>query len=298
MASLSNKVLITGINGFTGIYLKKYLENKGFEVFGISNHLENENSKILKCDITNKEEVFKVFSAIQPNYIFHFAAISFVQHHNIHEIYNSNVIGTQNILDACSACEEPIKKIILASSASVYGNITDAILSENSCPNPVNHYGISKLAMEHLAKTYFQKLPIIITRPFNYTAPGHGEQFVVPKIAKAFNTKEKVLELGNLNVFREYNSIDFVCEVYFKLMNSKAKSEIVNIASGTTHSLQEIISLFEKESKHSLKIQINPAFVRKNEIKKLAGDVTKLNKMIDLSFKHSIDDVIKSFLNK
>jgi len=298
MASLSNKVLITGINGFTGIYLKKYLENKDFEVFGISNHLENENSKILKCDITNKEEVFKVFSAIQPNYIFHFAAISFVQHHNIHEIYNSNVIGTQNILDACSACEEPIKKIILASSASVYGNITDAILSENSCPNPVNHYGISKLAMEHLAKTYFQKLPIIITRPFNYTAPGHGEQFVVPKIAKAFNTKEKVLELGNLNVFREYNSIDFVCEVYFKLMNSKAKSEIVNIASGTTHSLQEIISLFEKESKHSLKIQINPAFVRKNEIKKLAGDVTKLNKMIDLSFKHSINDVIKSFLNK
>ena len=296
MASLSNKVLITGINGFTGEYLKNYLEESNYEVYGISNQLNNENSKIFKCDITNKEEVFKVIKKIQPNYVFHLAAISFVQHSNIEEIYSINVIGTQNVLDACLEVKNSIKKIIVASSASVYGNKSESILSENNCPSPINHYGISKLAMEHVAKTYFQKLPIIITRPFNYTAPGHGEQFVIPKIAKAFNNKEKILELGNLDVYREYNSINFVCEVYYKLMISKSNSEIVNIASGKTHSLKEIISLFEKESKHSLKIKVNPQFVRKNEIEKLAGDITKLNEMIDFSSKYSINDVVKSFI--
>jgi GDP-6-deoxy-D-talose 4-dehydrogenase len=298
MDSLSKKVLITGINGFTGDYLKKYLEGNNYEVFGISNLPSDNKANVFKCDITDKEEVVTILKKIKPNYVVHLAAISFVQHSNVEEIYKINVIGTQNVLEACLEIKESIKKIVLASSASVYGNCPESILSENFCPNPINHYGISKLAMEHMSKTYFQKLPIIITRPFNYTAPGHGEQFVIPKIAKAFVNREKTLELGNLNVFREYNSIHFVCDVYFKLMKSNATSEIVNIASGNTHSLKEILCLFEKESNHSLEIKINPQFVRNNEIERLAGDTTKLKELIDLSCNSSINEVIRSFINK
>lgn len=298
MDSLFNKILITGINGFTGKYLKKYLEEKGYEVFGISNQLEKVNPKIIKCEITNKEETLKVIKSIQPNFVIHLAAISFVEHGNIEEIYNINVIGTQNILEACLESKMNLKKVILASSASVYGNQTKEILDENMCPSPVNHYGISKLAMEHLAKTYYPKLPIIITRPFNYTAPGHGEEFVIPKIAKAFNNKEKTLELGNLNVFREYNSINFVCDVYHKLMESKTSSEIVNIASGQAYSLEQIISLFKKETNHQIEIKINPLFVRNNEIVRLTGSVEKISTIIDLPFNYSINDVVNSFIRK
>jgi len=150
--------------------------------------------------------------------------------------------------------------------------------------------------MEFLAKTYFDKLPILITRPFNYTAPGHGEMFVIPKIAHAFKTKQKELELGNLEVYREYNTVNYVCEVYLKLMQSEATSEIVNIASGLTHSLNEIISLFEKESNHTILIKSNPLFIRKNETFRLAGDIKKLSTLIDLPKNNSIKDVITSFL--
>ncbi len=292
----SNRVLITGINGFTGKYLNKYFTENNYIVFGISNQLAENERNIFQCDITNKTELTTLLNKIQPNYILHLAAISFVQHSDIEEIYKVNVIGTQNLLEASLEIKEHLKKIVIASSATVYGNQNSTVLNENLCPNPVNHYGISKLSMEFVTKTYFQKLPIIITRPFNYTAPGHGEQFVIPKIAKAFFNKQENLELGNLNVYREYNSINFVCDVYYKLMLSNTTSEIVNIASGITHSLGEIISLFEKATNHKLTIKINPDFVRKDEIERLAGDTKKLNKIIGTSSNYTIDDVINSFV--
>jgi nucleoside-diphosphate-sugar epimerase len=293
---LHSKILITGINGFTGKYLMKYLQEKRYDVYGISNNITENDSNILQCSIIDKEELIAVVKKIKPNYIIHLAAISFVQHKDIEEIYNVNVIGTQNLLDASLEIKENLKKIIIASSATVYGNQESTVLSENSCPNPVNHYGISKLSMEFITKTYFNKLPIIITRPFNYTAPGHGEQFVIPKIAKAFINKEANLELGNLNVYREYNSVNFVCDIYYRLMKSETISEIVNIASGKTYSLNEIISLFEEKTNHKPAIKINPNFVRKDEIERLAGDTKKLHEIIGTTSNYSIDDVIKSFL--
>ena len=257
MDSLSNKVLITGSNGFTGEYLKKHLEKNGYVVFGLSNTISNPSNNIIRCDINDSEELKKVIVDVKPNYIFHLAAISFVQHQNAAEIYNVNVIGTQNLLEGCLPIKNQIKKIILASSATVYGNQTETVLDELLLPNPINHYGISKLAMELIAKNYFNDLPILITRPFNYTAPGHGEQFVVPKIAKVFVNKEPTLELGNINVYREYNSIDYVVDIYFQLMKSSFSSEIVNIASGKTHSLKEIIATFSAKMAHNPDLQIN-----------------------------------------
>jgi GDP-6-deoxy-D-talose 4-dehydrogenase len=298
MDSHSKIVLITGINGFTGKYLNKYLSDKNYTVYGISNQKEHCNSFIFHCDISNSKKLKEVINQIKPNYIFHLAAISFVQHENIAEIYKTNILGTQNLLNACLDIKNYLKKIVLASSASVYGQQNVNILSEDLCPNPNNHYALSKYAMEQVAKTYFSELSIIITRPFNYTAPGHGEQFVIPKIAKAFKNKESQLKLGNLDVFREYNSIEYVCNIYYQLMMSKLSSDIVNIASEKEHSLNEIIKLFTEKSKHNIKIQVDSDFIRKNEVKSLKGSTKKLFSIVEKSTmkSNSIENVIESFL--
>lgn len=293
----SNKVLITGINGFTGKYLKKYLTDQQFQIFGISNFLDNQDDHIFKCDINNKVELTQIIQKIQPDYIIHLAAISFVQHVNVEEMYKVNVLGTQNLLDACLSIKSKIKKIILASSATVYGNQNTEVLHEELTPNPNNHYGISKWAMEQVAKNYFQDLPIIITRPFNYTAPGQEKHFIIPKIAQAFTEKRPIIELGNIDVYREYNSIEFVCDCYYQLLIIEQKSEIVNICSGKTYSIREILQIFEEKTDHFIDVKINPELVRKNEIFKLSGDPKKLNSIINDYKNNFLEDIVNDFIN-
>lgn len=268
------RVLITGIDSFTGRHLSSYLSKRGYEVFGTS--LQIENANIHKCDITVKEEIEKVLKEIKPDFIIHLAGISFVAHQKVEDFYRVNTLGTQNLLESV----QKAKKVVTASSAAVYGIQSNEVLSEDLCPNPNNHYAISKYGMEQITKTYFDKLPIVITRPFNYTGLCQSEIFLIPKIVKHYKEKKRVIELGNLDVIREFNDIGFVCEAYKRLLESEVHSEIVNIASLRGIKLLDVIEMMNKIAGYEIKINVNPRFVRKNEIKKLIGSKKKLVSLI------------------
>ena len=90
------------------------------------------------------------------------------------------MMGTINLLDALCALPICPSKVVLASSANVYGNCAVSPIKEDQPPAPVNHYAMSKLAMEHMARTFASRLPIVITRPFNYTGPGQRSNFLIP----------------------------------------------------------------------------------------------------------------------
>ena len=267
---MKDKLLIFGIDSFTGFHLKNFLKNR-FDIYGTS--IDN---KYIKCDITKKDEILKVLTKIKPDYIINLSAISFVGSLDKEAFYKVNTIGSLNILDAILELNLKLKKIILVSSATVYGNQNVEILDESLCPKPANHYGASKYAMETLARNYFDKLPIIITRPFNYTGVGQAEHFLIPKIVKHFKEKKESIELGNLDVSREFNSIDYVVKIYFKLLLSNAKSLVVNISSGKPIKLLDVIDMMQEIANYKIKIKINPKYVRENEIKSLAGSTDKL----------------------
>ena len=168
---MNKKVLITGIDGFTGPYIEKVLVDKGYTVYGTVRG-NNTFEYRIACDITDPSQVAAVMERIQPACMIHLAAVSFVPHGNPIDFYNVNVIGTENILKAVERYCPGIKKLVIASSANVYGNAGDQPVNEERCPAPLNHYAASKLAMEHLARTFFDRLPVFITRPFNYTGMG------------------------------------------------------------------------------------------------------------------------------
>ncbi|MCK7491693.1 MAG: GDP-mannose 4,6-dehydratase [Comamonadaceae bacterium] len=88
----------------------------------------------------------------------------------------------RNLLQAIAEAAPGVRKVLLASSANVYGNTDADPIGEDVPPAPVNHYACSKLAMEFIARTWFDRLPIVITRPFNYTGPGQTEAFLIPKL--------------------------------------------------------------------------------------------------------------------
>lgn len=290
------KVLITGIDSFTGVHLTSYLEKSGYDVYGTS--LSKSDVKKYKCDITKKEDILKTLDEVKPDFLIHLSGISYAAHGNNEDFYRVNTIGTTNILDAYLELNLSSRKIIIASSATIYGNIGMEILDESLCPKPANHYGASKYAMECLVRGYFNKLPIIITRPFNYTGKGQSENFLIPKIIKHFKEKKDVIELGNLNVSREFNDIEYVCEVYKRLLECENISEVVNICTGRGIKLLDVIEDMNKISGYEIKVEVNPAFVRKDEIKSLTGSNKRLLNIIgdvkQKDFKDTLRDMIEA----
>ena len=284
------RVLITGIDGFTGIHLSRYLKSE-YEVFGTS--LKKEEKNIFKCDITNKEEIKKVLDKVKPDYVIHLAGISFVGHSNYEDFYKVNVIGTQNLLESI----KDVKKVIIASSATVYGKQNREILSEDLSPNPLNHYAISKFGVEQISRTFFDKFDIIITRPFNYTGLYQSTSFLVPKIVSHFKDKKSVIKLGNLDVIREINSIDFVCEVYKRLLESDAKNIAVNIASKREVYLKDIIKIMNEIAGYEIKVIQDKNLIRRNEPKKLIGDNNLLFSLIGEVENKSLREILEEMYN-
>ncbi|ARM33833.1 NAD-dependent epimerase/dehydratase family protein [Legionella longbeachae] len=263
-----NRILVTGLHGFTGRYIKIALEENGYEVIG------------LKSNLTHKDELIKEVEKMQPEGVIHLAAIAFVGHENINAFYEVNLIGTRNLLEALSLKAPNIKSILLASSANVYGNQTEGLLNESTAPNPANDYAVSKFAMEKMACLWKDKLPIFIVRPFNYTGVGQNPSYVIPKIVSHFIQKREFIELGNIDVSREFNDVRMVAKLYVKLLELMPLNKAINICSGRAYSLQDILSLCEKISEHRLRVEINPAYVRKNEVRFLAGDNSLLNTIV------------------
>jgi GDP-6-deoxy-D-talose 4-dehydrogenase len=258
------RLLLTGAEGFTGRHLTVVAQAAGYEVVG------------LKSDLTDATAVAAEVAAAAPTHVVHLAAISAVTHADENAFYQVNLFGTLNLLKALVALPVAPAKVLLASSANVYGNQEGAAIAETVCPKPVNHYAMSKLAMEHMAATFADRLPIVITRPFNYTGVGHDLRFVMPKIADHFVRKAPVIELGNLDVYREYNDVRHVCDVYLKLLDAGVAGEIYNVCSGHAVSLRKVLTRLTEMSGWQPEVRVNQAFVRANEIHTLAGNPEKL----------------------
>jgi len=292
LAYRSKKVLITGIDGFTGVYLEDLLIKAGYDVYGLA-YPKSNRGKHLVCNVANLQEVVTVFQSVRPDYVVHLAGISFVPYSNVKQIYDINFFGSLNILDALLKSNLTPDKIVLASSANVYGNPAVEVIDETLCPIPVNHYATSKLAMEYMARTYFEKLNILITRPFNYTGVGQNGQFLIPKIIKHFREKQSEIELGNLDVVRDFSDVRFVALAYKKLMECTETSQIVNICSGSGISLMEIISRMNALAGYEITTKINPVFMRKNELKTLIGSNDKLISLIHERNSISFEDTLR-----
>lgn len=276
------KVLIIGSRGFTGRYLSDSLAAQGHAVYGLiqADDKKPANKYEYTADITQYDEILAVLDALKPDYIIHLAAISFVAHQHLEEMYKVNLFGTLNILQALVELKLSPKKILIASSANIYGNSSVEVVDENCCPLPVNHYANSKLAMENMVRTYFDKLPVLIARPFNYTGVGQRENFLVPKIIAHYQRAERRIELGNLDVIRDFSDVRFVVKAYQQLLTIKGDSMVVNVCSGVGYSIRAILDFMDTLAGYQMEVSVNPQLVRANEVKKLIGSNKLLFELI------------------
>ena len=289
-----DRVLITGSNGFTGRYVCESFAARGYDVVGLVN--SNPDSCQFKCDLTDAQAVQRAIAQVQPVGVIHLAAQSFVGHADEHSFYDINLFGTLNLLDALEQVGKPLHKVVIASSANVYGQVAEASIGEAAVPNPVNHYAVSKLAMECMVKARWDRLPILITRPFNYTGPGQLEQFLIPKIVNHFKQRKAVIELGNLNVARDFSDVRDIAEAYLALYETEASSEIFNLCSGKVYGLGDIVTMMNQIAGYDIEVVVNPDFVRPNEIKVLGGDNRKYLALTNLSAQYQFEETLRRML--
>lgn len=283
------RYLVTGANGFIGGHLLDYLVGKGDEIYGLSRKFDKTRDNVDKLsliegDICDKNQIDKIMKDIMPDVIFHFAAQSYPQisWRLPHETYNVNALGTLNILQSILDIN-PDCRIIVSSSSSVYApNDGKAKLHESDLVNPIDHYGLSKHVMEQISLFYFQfhGLDIVIIRPFFIIGPDK-EGDVCSDFSKGIvsveNKINNYLEVGNLDVFRDFLDIEDAIAAILLLCNKGIGGESYNICSGESYSLKTILEILESYSSvTSISKRKSSSKMRKVDQKYRVGSFRKL----------------------
>lgn len=270
------KILLTGASGFTGRYVAEVALSQGLHCAGIyRSKLEAgaANIEAYVADITNPGEVTEAVAAYSPDYFIHLAAVSHVAHEDLAQMYSVNVLGTVNILQALNSLTKPVRRVVLASSANIYGVATKLPITEETLPYPVNHYSVSKASMESAAQLY-TALPITVCRPFNYTGRGQSQSFLIPKIVSAFRNFDDNINLGNVDVARDFSDVRDIAQDYIDLL--RCDISLVNLCSGKPVFIREVFEALEQLTGHKVEVQQSEKLVRSSDIPVLFGSPERL----------------------
>ncbi|MCW7552202.1 GDP-mannose 4,6-dehydratase [Endozoicomonas gorgoniicola] len=285
--------LITGITGFTGSYLAAELSAAGFDVYGTSFRKNKAlDNKIFNVDLCDIDTLRDLIVKVSPDVVVHLAAVSFVDHKNKEEIYRTNIIGTHNLLTSLSENKKKPDSVLLASSANVYGDNSLGEIIESTQPSPINDYAVSKLAMEYMAKLWLDKLPIFIVRPFNYTGIGQSSQFLISKIVEHYRKGDEEIELGNIDISRDFLDVRTVAEYYRRLIEMAPVGETINVCSGKSISIREILKIMDDITGYKIKVNTNSSLIRRKDIKCLCGSNKYLNELVGDHQKISLHETL------
>jgi len=309
-------VLITGCGGFIGYHLtKKILDD--YKIIGIDNlndyydvnlkkdrlnNLKHKNFKFIKSDISNKEELNKIFNEYKIDKVINLAAQAGVRYsiENPDAYINSNIIGFYNILE--NVRKHKINHLIYASSSSVYGNNELPFKEDSKTDNPISLYAATKKTNEIMAQTYSNLYNINCTglRFFTVYGPFGRPDMAYFNFTKKIINKEKIELFNNGESLRDFTYIDDIVEGIIKVLDNK-KTKIYNIGSSNPIKLLDFINILKQTlinnnliENYELNIELLPKQL--GDVDNTYADTEKLKK--DTSFKPNtnIEDGLDKFI--
>lgn len=292
------RVLVTGAEGFVGRHLIRVLRDAGHEVTATARTQTepHEGIPFTAIELGSPEPWRELVSGVRPQAVVHLAGLT--GHPDPGELYRVNVVGTEALLKAIASVEGVRPNVLLTSTAAVYGDQALPLIDETAPTLPVSHYGLTKLAMEQVARLHAATLPIRVVRPFNVIGRGQHEAFLIPKVVAHFARRAPSIELGNLKPERDFIDVRDAVELLAGLAGIEpAAFDVVNLCSGVGTSVEQLVSLLSELTGHELAVTINPAFVRKNETWRIVGDNRKVLGLTGTRLRYALRETLSWMLN-
>lgn len=273
---MSSRILVTGADGFVGSYVSLWpgaipLVEQGARV-----------------DLKDLSALTRAIKKMQPNRVIHLAAQSLVplSFHMSSETYAINFTGTLNLLTALR--ENKFEgRFLFVGSGDVYGQvpIEEMPIREDRPLRPRSPYAVSKVAAEALCYQWSQTEPfeVIMARPFNHIGLRQSPQFVVANFAQQISEiklgkRRPVLEVGDINVTRDFTDVRDVVKAYKLLLDYGRCGEIYNVCSGQERSIRSILESLIEMAGVNVRIQQDQERLRPSEQQRMWGSYEKLNR--------------------
>jgi nucleoside-diphosphate-sugar epimerase len=297
--------LVTGGAGFIGSHIVEKLVRKGEKVRVLDNFSSGrrENLKHLSDKIELVEgdirDFWTVIQAVEGvDFILHQAALTSVQRSIKNPLTTNevNINGTLNILEAAKI--HKIKRLVYASSSSVYGDTPTLPKIETMAPNPISPYAISKLAGEEYCQVFYRVygLETCCLRYFNVFGPRQNPLSeyagVIPRFILALLNGQKPKIYGDGEQSRDFTYVENVVEANLQAcLTESVGGEIINIASSQRHTINQLWKALSKITSRNLE----PFYTepKSGDIRHSLGDINKAKKILEYEVKIDFEEGLK-----
>ena len=308
------RVLVTGSAGFIGFHTSLFLLKKGIEVYGLDNIndyydrslkkarlsiLEKmDNFSFYKNDLEEIDKIDKIVGENNITHIINLAAQAGVRYSlkNPHAYVKSNLAGFVNILEVSR--KHKIKKLVFASSSSIYGDNTKYPSSEgDKTDSPISLYGATKKSNELMAYSYFKlyRLESIGLRFFSVYGPWGRPDMAMFLFTKAILNNEKIDVYNFGKMKRDFTYIDDIVSGIYNSLDVKKEFDIYNLGNNETVQLMDLINLIEDNLGKKADINLMP--MQKGDIESSCADIEKGKLDLNYNPKTSIEMGVENFIN-
>ncbi|MGA8295459.1 MAG: GDP-mannose 4,6-dehydratase [Acidimicrobiales bacterium] len=287
------RAFVTGGSGFVGTWLIRHLEEMGDETAALREGV----------DVTDGPAVDREVAAFRPDVVYHLAALTHVGDSWVapEATFRVNAMGTLSVLEAARKAESS-PRVVLVSSAEVYGPASSGPIDETMPLCPVTPYAASKVAAEYLGLQAHlgRGLEVIRARPFNHVGPGQSPNFVIAALAKRVVEAERAgaleVSVGDLSPARDFTDVRDVVRAYRLLAESGESGEVYNVCSGEAIAISTIFEELVALGDHQVKAVVDPALLRPVDVPLLVGDATKLASLTGWSRTIPLETTLKDVL--
>lgn len=311
------RILITGITGFAGSHMADFLLGKdGIELYGtkrINSRLRNirhilDKVKLFECDLTDFISINRVIHGVQPDRIYHFAALSWISPswHMPAAYMAVNGIGTINLLEAVRH-NNLLPRILVSCTPEEFGDVPQSLIpiTEETRIYPVNHYAASKVAQDAVCMSYYAsyQLPIIRTRAFNHEGARRDHSGAIASFAHQIarieeGLQEPIIKVGNLSARRDFTDVRDMVRGYWMAMERGEPGELYLIGSNQIYTIRACLEALIAKStlKDAIRYETDASRVRPTELNILVGDFSKFKNKTgwtaEITFDGMLDEIL------